>query len=139
MKIEYSNKDHYLAYVEIIGAIVLIGFWIGWFAGILKSYAPTDEFYSFYMIFESSFPIADFWIVILLLISAFGILKNRSYGLFFAAAAGGALIFLGLIDATFNIQNGVYQHDPLSIIVNLASLLGGTFALIWFGRYFIKE
>ncbi len=138
MKVQYTNKDRIIAYIEIAGAVTLIGFWVGWFLDILKSYSPIDEFYIFYMKFESSFPIADFWIVILLFISAYGILRDRAYGSFFAAAAGGALVFLGLIDATFNLQNGVYLHDPFSIIINLVSLLGGAFALAWFGRYFIK-
>ncbi|MFX0085148.1 MAG: hypothetical protein ACFFAU_05710, partial [Candidatus Hodarchaeota archaeon] len=111
MKMEYTKNDRYIAYLEIFGAILLIIFWIGWFLGILKSFSQGDPLYEIYLAFESSFPIADFWIVILLLISASGILTDKPYGSFFAASAGGALVFLGLIDITFNLQQGVYQYD----------------------------
>jgi hypothetical protein len=90
--------------------------------------------YDTYIAFESSFPLADFWIVILLLVSAYGILAQKKYGSFTASAAGGALVFLGLIDITFNLQQDVYSHDFLSIFVNLAALTGGSFLLVWFGR-----
>ncbi len=141
MKSIYSRNDRIIAICEIIGALLLIGFWIGWFFDILKSFEPGDQLYDVYIAFESSFPVADSWIVILLLISAFGVLNEKSYGSFFAAAAGGAFVFLGLIDITFNLQQGVYQYDLLAIVINLAALIGGIFLLAWFGRYqfFMKQ
>lgn len=136
IKMPYSKYDRYIAILELIGALVLIGFWIGWFLDILKSFTPDDPLYETYMAFESAFPIPDTWIVVLLLISSYGIWKEKSYGSFFAAAAGGALVFLGLIDISFNIQQGVYQHDPLAILINLTATVGGGILLIWFGRYY---
>ncbi len=136
----YNKQDKYVAYGEIAGALLITGFWIGWFLDILKSFSPGHVLYEVYIAFESSFPLPDAWIVVLLLISAYGILKEKSYGTFFAAAAGGALVFLGLIDISFNIQQGVYQHDPLAIPINLAATIGGTFLLLWFGRnHFLKK
>ncbi|MFX1283567.1 MAG: hypothetical protein ACFFB5_07925 [Promethearchaeota archaeon] len=141
MKQIYSKNDKIVAVCEVIGALLLIGFWIGWFLDILKSFEPGDQLYDVYIAFESAFPIADTWIVVLLLISAFGVLNDRSWGSFFAAAAGGAFVFLGLIDITFNLQQGVYQYDLLAIVINLAALVGGIFLLAWFGQYyfFMKE
>lgn len=136
----YRKQDKYVAYGEIIGALLITGFWIGWFLDILKSFSPEHALYEIYIAFESSFPLPDAWIVILLLISAYGILKEKSFGGFFAAAAGGALVFLGLIDISFNIQQGVYQHDLLAIPINLAATIGGVFLLVWFGQYhFLKK
>ncbi len=135
MKMEYTKNDRYIAYLEVFGAILLISFWIGWFLGILKSFSRGDSLYETYMAFESSFPIADFWIVILLLISAYGILTDKTYGSFFAASAGGALVFLGLIDITFNLQQGVYQYDLLAVFINLTAIIGGGLFLGWFARY----
>ena len=141
MKPIYSKNDKIVAVCEVIGALLLIGFWIGWFLDILKSFEPGDELYVVYIAFESSFPVADAWIAILLLISAFGVLNDKSYGSFFSAAAGGAFVFLGLIDITFNLQQGVYQYDLFAIVINLAALIGGIFLLVWFGRYhfFMKQ
>ena len=138
MKMEYTKNDKYIAYFEILGAILIISFWIGWFLGLLKSFSQGDPLYETYMAFESSFPIADFWIVILLIISAYGILKDKSYGSYFAASAGGALIFLGLIDIAFNLQQGVYQHDIVAVFINLIAIIGGGLFLGWFSRYHLK-
>jgi len=134
MKREYTQYDKYIAYLEIIGALLIIGFWIGWFLDFLKSSLP-DPLFETYLAFESAFPVADAWIVALLLISAYGILTKKSYGSFFAAAAGGALMFLGLIDVSFNLQQGVYQYDLLAIPINLAAIIGGIVFLTWFARY----
>ncbi|MFW9904417.1 MAG: hypothetical protein ACFFFH_08805 [Candidatus Thorarchaeota archaeon] len=135
MNPSYSKNDKIIAIFEVIGALLVIGFWIGWFLNILKSFEPEHQLYDVYIAFESSFPVADTWIVILLLISAFGVLNEKSYGSFFAAAAGGAFVFLGLIDITFNLQQGVYQYDPSAIVINSAALIGGIVLLAWFGRY----
>ncbi|MFX0122544.1 MAG: hypothetical protein ACFFAE_02845 [Candidatus Hodarchaeota archaeon] len=134
MKKEYTQYDIYIAYLEILGALLIIGFWIGWFLDLLKSSLP-DTLYETYLAFESAFPIADAWIVVLLLISAYGILTGKSYGSFFAAAAGGALIFLGLIDISFNLQQGIYEYDLFAIVINLTAIIGGSIFLSWFGRY----
>ncbi|MFX0210377.1 MAG: hypothetical protein ACFFDT_30640 [Candidatus Hodarchaeota archaeon] len=138
MKHEYTRYDTYIAYLEIIGAFLIIGFWIGWFLDILKSSLP-DPLFETYLAFESAFPIPDAWIVILLLISAYGILTGKSYGSFFAAAAGGALMFLGLIDISFNLQQGIYQYDFLAIPINLAATIGGGTLLAWFTRYHLQS
>lgn len=132
MKVSYDKRDRIIAYVEIVGALLITGFWIGWYAGILKSFQLGDPLYEVYIAFESSFPIADSWIIILLLVSAVGILKENRRAPLIATAAGGSLVFLGLIDASFNLQQGVYLHDPLSILINLSCLLGGIFLVLWF-------
>ncbi|MFX1516207.1 MAG: hypothetical protein ACFFC6_07860 [Promethearchaeota archaeon] len=137
MKREYTQYDKYIAYLEVIGAFLIVGFWIGWFFDLLKSSLP-DPLFETYLAFESAFPIPDAWIVILLLISAYGILAEKSFGSFFAAAAGGALMFLGLIDISFNLQQGIYQYDFLAIPINLATTIGGGTLLAWFARYHFK-
>ncbi|MFX0013129.1 MAG: hypothetical protein ACFFB2_04815 [Promethearchaeota archaeon] len=138
MKKEYPKNDIYVAYLEIIGALLIIGFWIGWFLDLLKSSLP-DPLFETYLAFESAFPVADTWIVILLLISAYGILTGKSYGSFFAAAAGGALVFLGLIDISFNLQQGIYEYDLLAIPINLVATIGGGVLLVWFARYHLHS
>ncbi|MFX0149941.1 MAG: hypothetical protein ACFFAJ_04110 [Candidatus Hodarchaeota archaeon] len=130
----YSKNDRYIAIIEIFGAMTIIGFWIGWFLDIFKSINPTHPLYDTYVAFETSFPIADAWIVILLLVSAYGIFKEKQYGAPLAIAAGGALVFLGLIDSSFYLQQGVYQDNISLFVINLACFIGGGFAITWFGR-----
>jgi hypothetical protein len=47
-------------------------------------------------------------------------------------------MFLGLVDATFNLQQGVYQHDPLALALNLICIIGGGFLIGWYLRYFLE-
>ncbi|MHA2295565.1 MAG: hypothetical protein ACXADA_06075 [Candidatus Hodarchaeales archaeon] len=130
----YSKNDRYVAVIEILGGLTIIGFWVGWFLDIFKSLTPDHPFYDTYITFEISFPVPDAWIVILLFTSAHGIFFGKKYGSVLAVAAGAALIFLGLHDATFYLQNGLYQYDLLLIPVNVACLAGGAFLIVWFGR-----
>jgi len=139
LKKDSDRIDQYIAYAEIIGAVLITGFWIGWYLDILKSFAPDDPFYEVYTAFESSFPIADLFIVILLLISAYFLLTQKiQLGIVLSAAAAGALIFLGIIDITFNLQQGVYQYDILAIFINLVAVLGGVLLLTWILFYHSK-
>jgi len=128
----YNKTDKTLAFLEVIGALAIIGYWIGWYAGILKSIGPTNPLYDIYVAFESSFLLPDAWIVILLFISAYGIWKQQLYASYLAIAAGGALIFLGLIDTSFYIKNNLYQYDLLLIPINVACLAGGLILILRF-------
>jgi hypothetical protein len=119
--------------------LIIIIFWIGWFLDILKSVTPENQpLYDIYVAFESSFPLPDTWIVILLLISAYGIWKEKPFGAYLGIAAGGALIFLGLIDSSFYIQHNIYQYDILLIPINIACIGGGSILIIWFGRQYSR-
>lgn len=128
----YNKTDKILAFLEVIGALTIIGYWIGWYADILKSIGPTNPLYDIYIAFESSFLLPDTWIVILLFVSAYGIWKQQLYASYLAIAAGGALIFLGLIDTSFYIQHNLYQYDLLLIPINIACLAGGLILILRF-------
>ena len=135
----YDKTDRILAVIEVIGAFTIIIFWIGWFADILKSIGPSNSLYDTYVAFETSFPLPDTWIVILLFVSAYGIWKQQSYASYLAVAAGGALIFLGLIDSSFYIQHNLYQYDFLLIPINLACIGGGLILIYRFGWFHSRK
>jgi hypothetical protein len=139
VKSMYSEKDRYIGYIALFGAIAFVFFWIGWLLGPLKSFSPNESFYDTYIAFETPFLIADIWLIFLCLISGYGILKGKSYGQFFATAAGGAAIFLGLVDISFSILQGLYQHDLLMLPLHLIVILLGVFVLVWFGRYHVLK
>ena len=62
-----------------------------------------------YIKFERAFPPADLWMSACAIIGAVGLLKGDTYGLLFALIAAASLIFLALMDITFNIQNSLYR------------------------------
>lgn len=61
-----------------------------------------------YIRFERAFPPADLWMSACALAGAAGLLTGQAYGLLFALLAAASLIFLALMDITFNIQNKLY-------------------------------
>jgi len=126
-----DRNEKFILTLEIVGSIAIIGFWIGWFLDIFKSIPSSEELYPIYFAFESSFPLPDLWIVLLLLVSAYSIFTNKLYKYQLAASAGGALIFLGLIDISFNTQQNIYSYDVFNVIINLLSLTLGIILMYW--------
>jgi len=90
-----------------------------------------------YLRFERSFTPADLWMSACALIGAVGLLTGQPYGLVFALLAAGSLLFLALMDITFNIQNNLYHLIPTSsqmkfeLLINLWTLGLGA-ALIFY-------
>jgi hypothetical protein len=81
-----------------------------------------------YIKFERAFPPADIWMSICALVGAAGLLTGETYGLVFALLAAGSLLFLALMDITFNIQNNLYRliatssQMKIELMINLLCL-----------------
>ncbi|MFH1010685.1 MAG: hypothetical protein V1784_05560 [bacterium] len=71
-----------------------------------------------YLMYERAFPAADGLLCVALLTGAIGLLQRRSYGPILSLAAGGALIFLGVLDVSFNLMNGIYFISVCQGIAN---------------------
>lgn len=125
-----------IAIIEIIIAIGIISFWIAFFSTDMVS-IKDPELKKTYLAFESAFPLPDCWLVIALIIGGTGMLKKKNYGYFFSLIGGSALIFLGLVDISFNVQQGIYMlgmgEAVLNISINVICLTAGIFILsiIW--------
>ncbi|MEM3832419.1 MAG: hypothetical protein QW128_02310 [Thermoprotei archaeon] len=81
------------------------------------------------------------------LIAGIGILKRKIWGFIFALLASSALVFLALMDITFNIQNNLYELLSSSIemqfetLINIYTLTLGITApiILWRSRHiFLK-
>jgi hypothetical protein len=70
------------------------------------------------MEYEHSFPLPDGLLSILLLAAGILLLLNNSVGSTLSLIAAGALVFLGVLDFSFNIQNGVYKISKSDLILN---------------------
>ena len=120
-----------IAIFQIILAVGFIIFWIYFF----KYENKNPERSEIYLAFERSFPIADLcWIVPTLLISSVGLLLGSKFGLFFTIVSGGSLIFLGLLDVSFNLRQGMYKKKDdkiLNATINLICLIFGAISLIY--------
>lgn len=125
-----------VALLQLALALGFIGFWILFFAedacrvsgprlaDCLATGKSTDcarpaLACERYLAFENSFPLPDLgFIVPLLLLSAWGIWQNRRMGLLTGIMAGSALIFLGLLDISFNLQNARYSTGMIDLLMN---------------------
>lgn len=92
--------------VLLIGtAIGLIYYWIDFY--VRGGVQVVNE--DWYVRFQKAFPTADLWTAACALVGAIGLLAGQTYGLLFALLTASSLIFLGLMDVTFNIQNNLYR------------------------------
>ncbi|MFX0070692.1 MAG: hypothetical protein ACFFAO_06340 [Candidatus Hermodarchaeota archaeon] len=111
--------------------IGVIGFWIMFYFTEYKNPKMSEVAFKH----EKSFPLPDLgWVMPCLFIAAIGILMEQKFGFFFSALAGSGMIFLGLIDLAFDIQNGVFKQKNIDaymgmVIVALMLILGPVFII----------
>ena len=89
----------------IVTAILLIYYWIDFF--LKKGVQVTQE--EWYIKFQKAFPLADMWAAACALLGGVGLLTEQNYGLLFSLLAAGSLMFLALMDITFNVENKLYH------------------------------
>jgi len=103
-----------IAILELLTAVGLILFWILFFTVGLAPKNPPKG----YLEYEHSFPLPDGLLAILLLVAGTLILLNNPLGVNLSLIGAGALVFLGVLDFSFNIQNGVYKISKSDLILN---------------------
>ncbi|MFC1502326.1 hypothetical protein ACFL6A_02830 [bacterium] len=130
------RKMKIIAVCEIIMALGIISFWITFFSTDMVQ-LPNQRLEEIYLAFENAFPVPDLWLSISLIIGAIGLLKVKFFGILFSLTGGASLIFLGLLDVSFNTQNGMYlltaEDAIFNGLINLACLVFGTLliCIIW--------
>ncbi len=139
MQIKYTKTVKFAAILELAIAVGIISFWIAFFSVDLVS-IDDPHLEEIYLAFESAFPVADISISIVLIIGGIGLLKKMPFGFLFSLLGGASLIFLGLLDVSFNTQHGIYLlgigEAILNIFINSLCLGGGIFLIvtIWKNR-----
>lgn len=124
--------------VLLIGtAIGLIYYWIDFYTKGGVQAVNED----WYIRFEKAFAAADLWTAVCALVGAIGLLAGQTYGTLFTLITASSLIFLGLMDVTFNIQNNLYRligtsgQMKFELFINLWTLgLGITLIVLFWPR-----
>lgn len=94
-----------LSVLLIATALGTIYYWLDFY--LRKGVQVIDE--DWYIKFQKAFLVADLWgISACSLIGAVGLLTEQPYGPFFSLIAAGSMIFLALMDITFNVENNLY-------------------------------
>jgi hypothetical protein len=71
-----------------------------------------------YYAYEHAFPLPDGVLAILLLVAGILLMRSRPAGRTLSLIAAGALVFLGLLDFSFNLQNGIYMTSTIDLVLN---------------------
>ena len=124
-----------IAVFQILLGIGFIGFWIIFYFTEYKNPKMGEAAFKH----EKSFPLPDLgWITVCLFVAAFGLLMEEKFGVFFSALAGSGMMFLGLIDLAFDLQNEVFKRRGFDVymgifIITLMLILGPVFIIFaWF-------
>lgn len=138
-KVQLTKTIKVAAIMELALAVGIVSFWIAFFSTDLVN-IKDPHLKELYLAFESAFPIPDIYLSIVLLIGGIGLLRKMSCGYLFSLMGGASLIFLGLLDISFNTQHGIYLigvgEAIMYIFINLLCLGGGIFIIliIWKNR-----
>jgi hypothetical protein len=124
-----------VSYLEFSIAAGIVVFWTSFYSFGWKD-LPEPGLKDIYLAFEGSFPPADALLALFLICGGIGLRKMKASGWLFTLMAGAMLVFLGLLDVSFNSRQGIYLLGPgeavLNMSVNATCLAGGGF-LIWSG------
>ncbi len=91
-----------------------------------------------YLAFERAFPAADAWMAACCAAAAVGLARGRPWAAVAGIAGGSALVFLGLMDVLFDVEQGVYAEGSAAvaaeIVINAYCLTVGPILIAWFWR-----
>lgn len=134
------------AVLMLLTAVGTLLFWVTFFAdleaqrsGYLAS--RCDAWFAW----EMSFPLADGWMAATAILGAVGLWRMRPGGLLFGLVSGGAMVFLGLMDALFFLQNGLYLplagEVAVELFIHVWTAAFGLFAIayIWARRALLNR
>ena len=94
-----------IAVLLLVTAVGIVAYWVDFF--VRGSVNVVDE--EWYLKFERAFPAADGFTAGCAAIGGVGLLADAGYGTAFALVAAGGLVFLGLMDVAFNLENRLYR------------------------------
>ena len=124
------------AVLMLLTAVGTILFWVTFFAdlevqrsGYLAS--RCDAWFAW----EMSFPLADAWMAATAILGAMGLWRMKPSGLLFGLVSGSAMVFLGLMDALFFLQNGLYLpltgEVAVELFIHVWTVVFGLFAIAY--------
>jgi len=133
MHIKSTKTIKIIAVIELALAVGIISFWITFFSTDLVNISDP-HLKEIYLAFERAFLIPDMYLSLILIMGGIGLLRKMSYGFLFSLLGGASLIFLALLDISFNVQQGIYLigigEAVLSVFINLLCLGAGIILII---------
>lgn len=83
--------------------VLVIYYWVDFV--LRKGVQVIQE--DWYTKFQKAFPVADMWMTMCAILGAMGLLTEQYYGLFFSMLTASSMMFLALMDITFNVEKQI--------------------------------
>lgn len=108
----------------VIGAALDVAYWLLWFTAreVIAS-ETTEAYYDF----ENAFPLADLWLLVLIVGGFVAVLRRRPSALFWLLVGGGAGVYLGCLDLLYDVEHGIFTSGAGGAIE--AVIVTATFVL----------
>lgn len=108
------HEDRIVGVLELVTAGGILLFWIGFFFFGLVPKNPPEG----YFIYEHAFVVPDVILAGVLILSGAWLCMGHPLGRTWSLGCAGALMFLGVVDASFNVQNGLYTGPWIEAAAN---------------------
>lgn len=122
-----------LAALLLFTAAGIVTYWVLFAMDVVEA---TGE--DWYLRFQRAFPVPDVATALAATAGGVGLLLGHPWGDAFALVAAGGLVFLGLIDISFNVENGLYRKLPgsvemwLEVLLNIWTVGLGAWSVVYF-------
>lgn len=131
----HRDRQRFLGWLTLLGGVFVVVFWALYFSRAvdLGQYDPAIH------AFESAFPLADAVFAAVLFTAAYQLLTGKRKGRFFLVVAGSMSLYLGVLDTTFYVRQGIFSPVDVDALVGLtvnAFCIGGGIIALWFGWRF---
>jgi hypothetical protein len=118
----------------VVVAAVVVAYWALWFGH--RSVVASETRPAYYE-FENAFPLADGWLVVALLASAWSLRRRRPAALGWLLAGAGAGLYLCCMDVLYDLEHGIWGRGAgggTELAINLATLVLSLGILRWAWR-----
>ncbi|WP_131809351.1 hypothetical protein [Mycobacteroides immunogenum] len=133
---ELFRGKNWVAAVLVAFAVGILGYWISFFTSG-EVHAAKD---ACYLVFQRNFPAPDGATALFGVISAVGLVRNKDWAVLWGLVAAGGILFLGLIDISYNVWNGMYSSFSAAMLaenmINIVCMTLGPFLIyfLWSNR-----
>jgi len=118
--------------ILLIAAALIVAYWVVWYAA--RSVVASNTRSAYYE-FENAFPLADAWLAMACVASAWSLSCRSPMALFWLIAAGSAGLYLFGMDVLYDLEHGIWwQSGPggvIELLINVVTLVVSLWFLRW--------
>lgn len=130
-----GTRARVLAVVMVLVMFGEASYWITFLGTDAMAYPGVPCFRAY----DLAFPAANLWTTLAAGLTAHGLWRLRPPAVLFGIICGASLVYLGLLDVMFYLENGMYAIDAAAMraamFINAFSLTVGPATITWVWRH----